>query len=52
MAMITTIAIVAAMAAKLDTSNATINEKATVWRWASAEKCREDDNCRAQIALT
>ena len=52
MAMIVTIAIVAAMAAELDASNATINKKATAWRWASAEKRREDDNCRAQRAST
>ena len=50
--MIATIAIVAAMAAELDASNATINKKATAWRWASAEKRREDDNCRAQRAST
>ena len=37
MMMIATIAIVAAMAAELDASNATINVKATTWRWASAE---------------
>ncbi len=37
MMMIATIAIVAAMAAELDASNATINKKATTWRWASAE---------------
>ena len=37
MTMIATIAIMAAMAAELDASNATINEKATTWRWASAE---------------
>jgi hypothetical protein len=35
--MIAMIAIVAAMAAELDASNATINKKATTWRWASAE---------------
>ena len=37
MMMITTIVIGTAMAAELDASNATINEKATTWRWASAE---------------
>ena len=50
--MIATIAIGTAMAAELDASNATINKKATAWRWASAEKRREDDNCRAQRAST
>ncbi len=37
MTMIATIVIVAAMAAELDASNVTINEKATTWRWARAE---------------
>ncbi len=50
--MITTIVIGTAMAAELDASNATTNKKATAWRWASAEKRREDDDCRAQQAST
>jgi hypothetical protein len=37
MMMIVMIAIVAAMAAELDVSNATINGKATTWQWVSAE---------------
>ena len=48
--MIATIAIGTAMVAELDASNATTNKKATAWRWASAEKRREDDDCRAQRA--
>jgi hypothetical protein len=37
MTMIATIAIVTVMAAELDASNATINEKVTTRQWASAE---------------
>ena len=57
MMMIATIAIVAAMAAKLDASNATINKKATTWRWASAESAamttivaRSERRCKGKVS--